>query len=226
MPPHHEPNGFCPTCDYPMDPGTCPECGRQVTQETLVTDPRSIRRRARRRGTALVLASIVIIGSATWTYLRPDVWLAHVPTAWLLAVQGDGTDRASRELGRRIVAGGLDTRRSAQPIQRAFPIRLELPPSIPGGARIELCPDIGSKMFSPLEYQIRFRGTDMRALIDGSPTFVTFFGGRMELLMSQATRGPHTIEIHIDAAVELVDRAGRLLPAFGATLVGRSRLNI
>lgn len=33
----YQPQGFCPDCNYPIDPGICPECGAAVTAETLVT---------------------------------------------------------------------------------------------------------------------------------------------------------------------------------------------
>jgi len=33
----HVPAGFCPNCHYMMDPGQCPECGRWVASDDLLT---------------------------------------------------------------------------------------------------------------------------------------------------------------------------------------------
>jgi len=35
-PQDYQPQGFCPDCEYPIDPGICPECGAAVTAKTLV----------------------------------------------------------------------------------------------------------------------------------------------------------------------------------------------
>jgi len=36
----HIPAGFCPHCDYAMNPGICPECGREISEKTLASSAR------------------------------------------------------------------------------------------------------------------------------------------------------------------------------------------
>jgi hypothetical protein len=34
----YQPQGYCPNCNYPIDPGICPECGLAVTDQIIVRD--------------------------------------------------------------------------------------------------------------------------------------------------------------------------------------------
>jgi len=76
----YEPLGFCPTCGYPMDAGTCPECGKR-TKSPLPFDPIHPRRGDRlvnavmlalRIGTGLgktLIVLLVVLTLVSWAYL-------------------------------------------------------------------------------------------------------------------------------------------------------------
>jgi|GEM_PF-3457233 len=100
------PRGFCPHCDYPIDPGLCPECGETIAPETL----RHVSRQHRsRRILRIALRSIVItvlLAGAYWGY-RSEVWARLVPIR--VVTHNSATDGwALRELHRRVYSNTAD----------------------------------------------------------------------------------------------------------------------
>ncbi|MBN2562578.1 MAG: hypothetical protein JXQ75_16760 [Phycisphaerae bacterium] len=103
-----KPSGFCPKCDYPIDPGQCPECGLLVTPDTLLSRPESVRVRRSLRRLLSVLAVLALISGGVHAY-RNRGWMAWVPSAILLRGQGDPDGDVAQELVRRYNSGGLST---------------------------------------------------------------------------------------------------------------------
>jgi len=101
-----EPAGYCPRCDYPMNPGVCPECGAAVTSISLRSRPRGwlLRNYAR-------IAIITILAGALLTYLGTRTFLvSRFPTRYLLYLQvgqGELAIAATNELLTRLQSGAL-----------------------------------------------------------------------------------------------------------------------
>lgn len=75
-PPAHKPTGFCPGCGYAIDPGRCPECGREVCRP-LKRPPRSLAWRCIRWTLVLGLVAIALSQGPYYVlyYLMPREWL-------------------------------------------------------------------------------------------------------------------------------------------------------
>lgn len=101
-----KPAGFCPQCDYPIDPGVCSECGTDVSEQRLRRKPRGYIRRNVKRITVIivfVLTAGAIVGTRTSLVPSfPSVYL-------LLLIRGDGelASAAASELATRWNAGEL-----------------------------------------------------------------------------------------------------------------------
>jgi hypothetical protein len=81
-PPVYRPSGYCPRCDYPIDPGRCPECGLDVE----VPAPHT-RRHRRRRAWKLVLAGALTgtVIALAWRH-GPELAARYLPDRWLYAL--------------------------------------------------------------------------------------------------------------------------------------------
>lgn len=83
MPSESKPSGFCPHCDYPINPGICPECGNQV-DNPLAAD-------ARKRRLQFILRSTRLLGGigAVFAILVLVAYVAywHLPIKYLKALE-------------------------------------------------------------------------------------------------------------------------------------------
>lgn len=102
-----EPSGYCPTCDYRMEAGVCPECGRDVTPRRLRSRPRGwVRRHLRAVSFTLAVAA----GFGWFARTNPAIVIPYLPTFYLLGIQASDSElaqEASEELAVRYVAGKL-----------------------------------------------------------------------------------------------------------------------
>ena len=100
------PEGYCPRCEYPINPGTCPECGATVTSETLSKSPASVRRRKIRRRFYVIVPLLFFAALAMFLYHTVN-WIAIAPTGVLLSFQESYRDPVGQELFGRFLAGSL-----------------------------------------------------------------------------------------------------------------------
>lgn len=104
------PAGFCPRCDYPMDSGTCPECGLEIDEARLRRRPKTWLRR-HWRGVAVGLCALSAL--AWFANARIDAridWIRLFPTSYLLSIhasESGSNEAATEELTRRYLAGSL-----------------------------------------------------------------------------------------------------------------------
>lgn len=98
-----QPRGFCPNCNYPMNPGRCPECGTEVSQQDL---PRELVHEFyhHKRKLALLAAVLIFGVGGPIVYFYAD-WPRLLPTKTLLSLQSIHVRRAEVELVRRYSGG-------------------------------------------------------------------------------------------------------------------------
>lgn len=105
------PTGYCPHCDYAMDPGRCPECGKIVPGQSLATIPRYTRKKRRMRR-LLALSIVCLMLLMAYGAFRYVNWVRLAPTSLLVSqldnMPGFGY-RAREELHRRYLAGDLSS---------------------------------------------------------------------------------------------------------------------
>lgn len=100
----HIPAGFCPRCDYAMDAGRCPECGRDVPPGKLAT---SARRQRFRRVVVRSVKSIVLLaliggaGYGIYHETRPDRWVRYCTTNYLFSSRWISQPHIHQEITRR-----------------------------------------------------------------------------------------------------------------------------
>lgn len=99
------PSGYCPHCEYPMNPGVCPECGARVTAGTLDSRPVAIRRRTRRRRIVIAAVIIVVLPCVIQLY-ETRFWYPWLPTPTLIAWAPESR-WARNEILRRFLDGLL-----------------------------------------------------------------------------------------------------------------------
>jgi len=112
----YKPAGFCPSCDHAIDPGICPECGRNVSEKELVIS----QRRQRRRRTALRISKFILVvglvfglGYGVYHETRPHRWVKYCTNNYLLDLASDESPGRYiiPELRIRILNGELDSER-------------------------------------------------------------------------------------------------------------------
>lgn len=116
------PIGYCPHCDYRIDPGICPECGETVEQHQLRPKPRAVRRRMWIRRTALLAIVVGLVIGGRWFY-RSNIWRKCVPTSYLLA-QEPSQGWTHDELIDRLNNGKLSAKETGDFFDASFPIKL------------------------------------------------------------------------------------------------------
>ena len=105
------PEGFCPHCEYPINPGRCPECGAVVAPEALSKSPASARRKKIRRRVLVVVPLVFIAALGVFLY-RAVNWIAIAPTSVLFVFQGAYDQPVGQELFRRFLSGSLSRKQT------------------------------------------------------------------------------------------------------------------
>lgn len=153
----HKPTGYCPHCEYPIDPGTCPECGSEVSPDTLVKSIAAVRRH--RVARYCIVAAPLLLALAIVVYINvASDWTRRVPTRLLLPFQGDYNGDVSIELRRRFRSNQL-THSQAQSVLKHHvddPI-LSIDRDHPPGVPIKIA----------IQYQYR---NDVSGIHPGSPS--------------------------------------------------------
>ncbi len=102
---HHEPAGFCPICDYAIDPGLCPECGNLVKPDRLRRCRRSVRLKRSFYRAGLAFAVVTLGVSLYWGIrheLQPHRWVRWCSSAYLIDLEKrSGKTNVKAELNRR-----------------------------------------------------------------------------------------------------------------------------
>ena len=98
----NQPQGYCPTCSYPLDPGICPECGISVTLHNIRSQPKRIPYRLIVR---LLLVTVISYGAYhAWSQI--DV-VKLAPTSLLLKMQAPHRKRITHALCERVMRNEL-----------------------------------------------------------------------------------------------------------------------
>lgn len=100
-----QPDGYCPKCGYPIDPGRCPECGSDVAKENLAAQPPMSQAGMVRLGVAVAIAAAILIGGY-FTYNWVD-WPSRLPLSMLLRLHDWNEPRSTGELMSRVNSGKL-----------------------------------------------------------------------------------------------------------------------
>lgn len=133
----YRPRGYCPQCDYPVDMGTCPECGATLAVGELRRSPRSLLRRHRRHLLGALAAFVFLAGG--YALLRSNVWYRLLPTSLLLSHQGADDHPATVELFRRYVGGNLNAADAAQMLGQAVnKCTLDIPSATAAGTEVAI----------------------------------------------------------------------------------------
>jgi len=133
----YKPAGYCPHCGYAIDPGTCPECGRTSSAARLHRVPYWLKRRytIKRIAKVAMITSLLLGG---WYFCFCVQWERWLPTSALLRLQGDATNRMTRELMRRFSNGSLTGEETKRLFTQAIrkPDHLDLRSPWPASVRI------------------------------------------------------------------------------------------
>jgi|GEM_PF-2216878 len=100
-----QPKGFCPHCEYPIDPGKCPECGNWVSAHRLDAKPISLRRRMWIKRVVYTSLVVGLLYGGQQTY-ESRFWYRWVSAEYLLAPDAYSYPHF-REICRRYVGGEL-----------------------------------------------------------------------------------------------------------------------
>lgn len=141
----YKPAGFCPYCDHAIDPGICPECGRNVSEKELVYSQRRQRRRrfALRISKFLFVVALVFgLGYGVYHETRPHRWVRYCSTDYLIAkFTMDFSRHCENEINTRLVNGVLDLRQLRKWLKASIiptdisivsPRPIDLPPEVDG----------------------------------------------------------------------------------------------
>lgn len=104
----HTPAGFCPFCEYAMDAGRCPECGRDVPADRLAKSVRLHRLIRRGKRAAKVVTVLAIVGGLAYGVYhetRPHRWVKYCSTDYLLSLIVPPRANVWNELELRLING-------------------------------------------------------------------------------------------------------------------------
>lgn len=108
----HQPH--CAGCDYLLlgnRSGRCPECGRELTERSIVVGTRTRRKGVAAVGLMLLLLAALFFGGAGNKRIREIDWYRYRPAAWVVGDAGSDhpalAARAWQELARRRSEGTL-----------------------------------------------------------------------------------------------------------------------
>ena len=125
----NSPAGLCPHCQYPMDPGRCPECGKAVADAELLTATGQMKRRKHRRRVCMAILLALAAASCWIIYATPSRWICYVPSRALLPFCTNGYSPTGRELLYRYQTGQLSAREANGLFDRVLRIGLHQPRS-------------------------------------------------------------------------------------------------
>lgn len=163
------PAGYCPNCDYPINPGICPERGNQFEADQLARRPRATRRRQQiRRVAALILIIAASIGLHRLYESR--LWTRCLPTSWLLAVDLT-TSWATDEILRRDINGELSEEQRLAQFRRAFAIKTFIRSPRPISDEFAINVTVNIRPGAP-DHSILHNINDAQVFIDGQPAEV------------------------------------------------------
>lgn len=91
------PQGYCPNCGYPVNPGVCSECGIAITPGNIRHAPRKFPLRL-----LLRLSVFVVLAIGVNYCIRRIDFVKHAPTTLLFRFRGSDTDRINQELCERL----------------------------------------------------------------------------------------------------------------------------
>lgn len=130
------PAGYCPHCNYRIDPGVCPECGKNVSAGLLRTEPRPVRlRKWLKRAIALALVLNVLIGGRA--IFRSNIWKKWVPTSYLIWQQ-PSSGWTQDELIHRLANGALSNNEVFDFVQAACPAEMRVQSPHPLGIPVTI----------------------------------------------------------------------------------------
>ena len=125
------PAGFCPKCHYPIDPGICPECGTEVSTDSILSSLSQTRAARIRRWALRIFLFLILPAAALYAAFQVS-WPHYMPTGWLLAMQRDAKHWATIELSHRYMAGVLSPTQVDRMINAAWiPLELKLRDQVP-----------------------------------------------------------------------------------------------
>jgi hypothetical protein len=145
----YNPAGYCPHCGYAIDPGVCPECGKNVAADELDSAPYWVTRRRIIRRSVLALVILSIAAGGWYVYSRCD-WIAWVPTRLLMTARTGPGSGPTRELWRRFVVGRLSPDQVEQLLADAIDVPRGLMVRSPYPAGVEIRIDTWFKFNIPI----------------------------------------------------------------------------
>lgn len=221
------PAGFCPKCHYPLNLGTCPECGTEVSPDSILTSLSQTRAAKTRRWIIRTILFLILPAAAIYGAWHIP-WPRFMPTSWLLSFQPDANrwanvdifdltirDKvkktadhwATGELLRRFVRGQLSTAQSSRFIDKMLLLQFAIRPKTPVGIslpyRVSACQLIPTSSRTALGTTVQFR-----SLVDGREWAISgsiFASGALgqtstgSSIQFTSTPGRHEIEFSITA---------------------------
>ena len=201
----YKPAGYCPHCGYAIDPGVCPECGKNVAADELDSVPYWVRRRRKTRRTVLALVILSLAIGGWYVYSRCNWWILWVPTRVLLAFQGDVVSRSAIELDRRFMAGELSRSQLVSYITNAVvpDSQVTLTDDCPCDVGVAVKPQVRSMR---LPASIYVKPVDWKAAVDGKPVelsrrAVRRRGPYHDFVLPAMSPGTHQVDLQVTLQV-------------------------